>query len=253
MPVSDVLTEIRNNSGREDLFTQAGADNGILRYVNAGQKWLDAKMDGHLVTHVSSIVTGAISLELQYLKSVEDVWVANSTSRYQLDPKDLNWLKEEYAKPTSELTTGRPLYFSLAMANTHPSTRLTATTGYYDVDDIILSTGEAYTGLTRNILLFYPPSDGAYTLKVYGEFRNKTISATTDCTWWTENYPLVLALATMLQIENMYRNTQGQNDLLNSIERELDGIDKDVVRKEIVGRNQIRGNAYKYLDNFGRS
>ena len=89
-------------------------------------------------------------------------------------------------------------------------------------------------------ILFMPPADGVYAMTIYGGFFSD-LSDDLDTTYHSEMYPELLLMASNLALEVFFRNTQGFNDWLNSMQVWLRTIDHDLVRAEMV----LAGNTLK--------
>lgn len=88
----------------------------------------------------------------------------------------------------------------------------------WDFEDVDFSVGSDLTSMFKNVgLLLMSPSDSRYTVTVFGYFRSKTLSNNTDLNFWSVNHSSVLVIASTLILEMFYRNTQGQNDAMNSL------------------------------------
>jgi hypothetical protein len=107
----------------------------------------------------------------------------------------------------------------------------------YDYDDIT-----PYTVPQFNGIVLAPPSDGEYTLTVFGDFFSKPLVADTDCTYWTEVRPDILVLAACYQLEMYYRNMSGAENYRRNIDVLVDGIRNDKIRETVAWRRKtIKG------------
>lgn len=260
MATSDVMTLFKQFSGRHDLFTQAGLDNGALRFLNKAQRLLDNKVEDRMLSHISSIALSDWTKELSYIIALEDIWISDADGRVQMEKKDLNWLRAMYSKDHDELTEGRPKYFTLAQGELHPDTRLTQVQldALHDSGDLMNYEGSgSYDGFTKQVLLWYPPADGTYTMRIFGRFKSQTLVYTTTPavdieTYWTEQHELLLVATALMIVEMFYRNTQGVSDYKIAHDILFNDLDQEATSKEIVQRTHIRGNIYKYLEDIGR-
>jgi len=67
------------------------------------------------------------------------------------------------------------------------------------------------------------------------------MSADADETWWTLEAPETLITAALYMLERSYRNSEGAKDWLVGIERDLQGLESDVISEEIMGVDQMEG------------
>ncbi|MCP4392858.1 MAG: hypothetical protein GY804_01090 [Alphaproteobacteria bacterium] len=126
------------------------------------------------------------------------------------------------------LDTGTPTYFSSIQSL--PSPQLTVNNmGSTETFELLFGT----TKHKEDGILFLPPADGAYTMTVFGRFFS-VLSDDLDTSYHSEMYPELLLMAASMALEVMYRNTQGVNDWLFSMDKWLRGADHDLAEEEIV-------------------
>jgi len=252
MPLSNVRNLFIALSGRKDLVTGSGADNGADAYINAGQDYLDAhQLTPKSISHyLKDVAIGAYKLEVANLRILHEVWVIDADGRTQLEPKTLNWLKTEYSEDLDDIDSGTPLYYCRDISGLAPQhaelTDSTYTTDFtYGHETIIFGNHWKKTNL-----LILPPPDAVVTIDVVGEFYSKTLPDTTtgkdatvyaDQSYWTEVHPGLLVDAALMMLERSYRNTSGMIDWKNSIELTLQGIDFDLVSQDIAGVSAMEG------------
>jgi len=228
-------------SGRYDLVADNGSDQGANFYINAGIRLLD-EMRIHpksMARHISKPDAGAISIEVTDVLAFKEVWAQSADGRSIVDKKSLGWIREEYAKESSEIDQGKPLYWSPAVLGLAPfQSALTADDldGLLDWEDI--KTGDHYN---YDGIIFMPPTDGTYTISIWAEFYSKKLVADTDKNFWSVRYPILVIKAAMYQLESIYRNTEGMKDALNALDFELTRLDHASVRQEIAGINRMKG------------
>ena len=121
-----------------------------------------------------------MKLEFLYARAIKEVWIMDSDGRSKLTPKTLSWIRKTYADVLSDIDTGTPLYYSLAIIGLSPEQASLTSEDYtdeftYDVDEIRFGDHYLYNGI-----IFMPPSDGVYTVTIIGEFFSKTLSNDTD-------------------------------------------------------------------------
>jgi len=136
----------------------------------------------------------------------------------------------------NQITVGQPLYWAPLISTPHPEMLLSNLP--------TLDTHDLFFGLERfkkDGVLIMPPADQSYVLTIYGYFFSK-IEDDADVSYHSEMYPELLVMSSALVLEAFYRNTQGVQDWLSSINLFLKGIDHDLVREEMVlSGNQLRG------------
>jgi hypothetical protein len=249
MSLLAVRRDFAKLSGRHDLVTNFGAgtytDNGADFFLDSGQRMLDRKA-GFLRAYAwykKDVAVGSYKLIFQKSAVVKEVWVkCSGEDRYQLEKKDLEWLRTEYGDDYSALDQDAPLYYSPMPINLAPTqsalTGTTYTTEFtYDVEELSLPTDDynAYSGI-----LFMPPVDQTYTVSVLGRFESKTLTGDVK-TWWTEVHPDILILAGMWSLERFYRNSEGQRDYMLAINDAINDLDRDLVEQEVQDIDEMEG------------
>lgn len=242
-----VRTDFVTQTGRYDLVvdTTDYADNGADFLIKAGQRWLDMKQwhRKSVARYKKDLAAGDHIVNIQNLRSAQEVWIANSDGRLPLSPKSLAWLREEYAKDPSDETQGTPEYYALTAHRLAPEQKALTSSNYtteftYDVEDVMFpDEGDAFL---YDSIIIMPPPDEAYTLEVIGYFFS-VLENDTDKSFWSVNYPEVCVLAAMLAETMFFKNSEGMKDLVISIDEFLSGIDKDHVDWDVAQFNQIGG------------
>ena len=136
----------------------------------------------------------------------------------------------------NQIGTGQPVYWAPLLTTPHPSLSLSSVTSDESQDLLF--------GLDRfqkDGILIMPPADSSYTISIYANFFS-LLTNDADVSYHSEMYPELLLMASMLAVEVFYRNTQGVNDWLSSMQLWLKGIDHDLVREEgVLAGTQMRG------------
>ncbi|MHA2403901.1 MAG: hypothetical protein ACXADH_12975, partial [Candidatus Kariarchaeaceae archaeon] len=244
-----IRTLLIDQTGRFDLGTDPAngdySDNGANFHIRAGQRILDLMQDHPrtIATYQKDIASGENTAVFKYNRSVERVWVTaggttDDTGRNELEKVDHTWLKNEYTAPVASLTADRPKYYARSIIGLAPEQiGLTVAGGAnpytndftYDFEDIEFG----QDNLDKTGIVFYPPSDGTYTVIVKGRWFSRPLLTDADKSFWSVNYEDALVLASMLSIEKSRRNFQGVNDMRDAIRDILFGIDKDMSSDEI--------------------
>lgn len=243
MSLLQVRKLFRQISGRFDLVSEDGSDNGADQYINAGQKYLDRLDETQKSWGICYRFAAANFWAVQFplCRAVKEVWVSTSTKRWQLEKaKSLAWLTSEYlSKPGSLRSTGNPTYYSPTIVRSMP-----------DVNETPPADFEAFAGFVDvmstnyyeyNSILFAPPADEKLAFEIRGLFYSPELSEDDDKSYWSEANPMILVMAAMRQIEVVNRNTQGVNDWTSSIMQEITGLGMDLVEELIAEADQMRG------------
>jgi len=229
MPLSKLRLMFVEATGRHDL----GAPEPVMGasyYLNAGQRMLDKMLSDakSVAVYFKDLAAGNMLVTLPKCRIIDEVFLITSTARVQLDKESIHRLRADYADKTALLTRGVPAYWAPCIIRPYPKTVVPASYAQPWGLDHILATGhEGYNGI-----LLMPPSDGIYTLEVWGLFYSDQLIYDGDKSYWTEEHPEILLKAAIYQLEGMYRNTEGQKDLLEAVKIDMDGLVKDVVEQE---------------------
>jgi hypothetical protein len=242
MNLGTVRDQFLKMSGRYDLGTLGtdspstnGTDLGGDFYLNAGMKVLDRMRDGPkaLGRYFNELAADAWYDKFQLCRSVKEVWINNTSGRSQLEKKDINWLRAEYSGLISGTDSGTPLYYAPAELRVVDATDMDSLGGFFNY---VYSTTEDYNGV-----VFLPQTDEAIVLEVWGHFYTEEMSSNSDRNFWTDLQPMLLLMAALYQLEVSYRNTEGANDWMRSIELQITTLDFDTVEQDVQDVDQMEG------------
>lgn len=238
-------------SGRYDLMNVDYTDNGADFFINAGQQRLDRmQSSGNMqAKYIQKVAAGTIKVYVAGLRAVYKVWAGNTTDGLvELSKADnIQYLRQIYQEQLSGVDQGTPTWYAPAIFRPFPdSSTTTSLSGYYDIDDLILSTSPAH--FTYAGVIIMPPPDKEYYVSVYGLYYSPTLSATlSGVTWtqtksfWSEVYPSILLKAALYELEAFYRNSEGAKDWDNALRVDISGLDMDAADQESAEINQIGG------------
>lgn len=241
--LSEIREELVRQTGRYDLVvdTTDYADDGADFYIKNGQRYLDRqintpKSDARYQEDVSS---GNFMIKLEYMRALEQAWAVQDGVRQELEEKPLEWIQEQYPKQYDNVETGIPTYYSPAVIRLSPGQSDVSSGDYenvftYDSESVVFDNHYSYNGI-----IFMPPADGTYTIKLIGKFMSEPLENDSDKSYWSVNHPNLLIYAAMYQIEKFYRNTQGMKDMKVAIDDELRGISNDRIQQESAGVNSM--------------
>ena len=238
MPLSTIRSMLVEATGRQDLL-DTGMAIGADTLINEGQKLLDRRLDGSKsgARYQIDIDLNDILVPIPKCRTIKRVFLYSGTERVELIKKDIHELRSEYADKTSLIATAQPAYFSPIWARPYPEQVDPALFHQSWTFDDIITTGH----YTFNALLIMPPSDGDYTLDIWGNFYSDLLVNNADESYWTEVHPLLLVSAAMYRLECIYRNTEGQKDLMGTIDNDMIDITKDVIEEDAEGRSVMKG------------
>jgi len=240
------LAQIRANfvakTGRNDLVAGDGTtDDGANFFINAGLRLLDTLQDNPYTKrrYMKDVVSGAYTLSFQYCRSVEKVWMSNANQRYELTgPMSEEWIRRNYEVAIADIATGVPVYYCTNVIKLAPSqideTLVGFTDATYDKGDIVYGRDWTYTGI-----LFMPPADGTYTATVYGKFFTERLAEDANTNYWSNEYPDLLVMAAMAELELFNRNREGFLDIVEGLKNGLNAVDFILVEQEIAGESTM--------------
>lgn len=246
-------------SGRADLATVKGADNGANWFINAGQQMLEsmALLPQMFRNFPIILQAGSFYVPVPGLISAENVMFceAGQYGVTRLTKANLSELQDEYpdlqvqntllrpvvsGQATVLTGCGTPLYYTTVMGITSPARNLikqaladNATLGN---DASLVSTDYG-----QKTVRIFPGSLTGGTLMIEGYFNSPVLNEDGEGTFWTALYPNILVHAALYQLEVFYRNTEGAQDWMRAIQLALMNLDQTAVQDEQVNINQMEG------------
>lgn len=246
MEYKDIRYKFCEISGRYDLVTATQEDNGADFFLNLAQKYLDRFFDDGkaIARYPVAMAAGEYIAKTVGIRSIKEVWIANSEGKSELEKCTFQELQTEYSDGFAYTDRGTPAYYAPAVFRPYPDT-LASVAGLYGVDDLILNATEHYT---YNGVVIMPPPDVAYTLEIVGLFYSPVLSATlSGAVWtqtksyWTEVHPETLIKAAIYQIDAMYHNNSGATDYKNLVLEDVTGLIADDTEQMLTSYLQMSG------------
>jgi hypothetical protein len=232
--------KFREISGRFDLVSDAGVDLGAGFYINEGRKYLDRLNETQKSWGICYrfMETGFWSVHFPYCRAIKEIWVATTSSRWQLEKVRLQDLISEYLTglPSSR-SLGTPLYYSPCITR-------------YIPENVTINDLEAFIGWVEvpigpahdfNAIMVDVPTSEKLTVMIHGLFYSAELVNDLDENYWSAVHPLLLITAAMRQIEVVNRNTQGVNDWDNSIKGDMQTLGFDLVEELIAETSEMEG------------
>ncbi len=240
------LLEIRKQflalSGRIDLVDEdTFADTGAGFFINAGQRWLDVHFIGKNAKgrYFKQWPAGTYTIHIPACRAIQEVWAYDDESRWKLELKDLDWLRENFTDDWRALTRGTPQYYCPTVLRQFPANPEQAI-GEADYAanqaNVLASSSFDHDGI-----VILSPLEIALSIEVWGLFHSNMLNQDTDLSWWSVRYPEVLIYAALRQLEIGHRNTQGVNDWTSAIVDMLGSLDQDQVTEDTIDANVMRG------------
>ena len=225
--IAQVRDNFRRISGRLDLTTVQ-----IDEYLNRGQMYLDEVTDFQkapqrlqaLMVQGQSLITFTSTL-----RSIREVWIADTEHRYKVDKVSDVWLRATYSMPLASQDQGRPLYYV-----PDPLTYRNAS-GLFLWGTVVFD-----DSFDKNGLLLVPVADGSYQVEVVGRFYSPVLSDA-HSSWWLTNHPRMLERAALRELEADYRNTAGIRDHENAMAATLNSLMNDQAEEDAQDIMQMEG------------
>ena len=240
----------RTQTGRYDLVNSDGSDNGLDFYVNAGQKYLDrvADIPSNIGRRFIDIAAGDYVVKFTNSRSVLEVWCIGvddagdivrlpltKVQNNELRGVDKKTLEQAYVGVFGGIEQERPQYYAIAQLRMVQDSGVPGG-GIGGMMDVLVDGYQIYNGV-----FLMPPADGSYTIEVIGNFYSDPLTSDTSTSFWSEQHPNILIMATMRQLEIVHRNREGRLDWEDAITSEVIGIDMDGVAQECADVDQMEG------------
>jgi hypothetical protein len=235
------LGEIREKfvqfSGRYDLINTDDSDNGADFFINAGQRFLDRRVDFRKSDgrQYKELTSGNWYFKLQNCRTLERVWVNTSEERWQLIRKDLIWLRNEYPSLINATDQGDPNYWAPAILRGMDITDMNNQGTFFNYA-LAEAGNEDYQGL-----VILPPPDTSVVVELWGKFYSPTLTLDTNESYWTVTAPETLVASALYRLEIMYRNSEGAKDWLAAIDVDLRDLDKDNIQEDVTNVDTMEG------------
>lgn len=240
-----IITNVIEDTGRLDLVASAHhgdyTDNGIVRHVNAGQRWLDTHFEykGDSAFIYKVLAAGQTIVTFNKARYIEEVFLmSNGGRRRALRFKNARELLTSVYPEVdqSEIDRGEPMYWTLRPVGLAPE--------QYDLDaDDLLAAGAVdYQWLQYgnyyllDSIIVAPPPDQAYTLAIRGRYYSKELLLPADVSFWSVNRPELLEDSTKASImRRLSRNATGYKDVTDPILADLRQLAYDMYSEEVAG------------------
>lgn len=224
--VADIRTRFKDTTGRDDL-----TDAKIDEFIWTGQKVLDrlAELPQLVGFFFKNLVAGDKHVDIANLRSVIRVTVDDGVDK---DPPLVKVrmvdLRETYTEPWANVTPGRPLHYAIgtsALATEQSASEPAALT--HDAADVTAVADRD----TKRRVMFMPPADKVYTLRVECKFFTEKLSDSATTNFWSSEHPELLNWAACWAHEVRMQNTTRAEDWMRQIRFEMDLLDNDAVEE----------------------
>lgn len=211
-------------TGRFDLVQdeESYADNGANFYIQAGQRFLDKsfKHSKSFGEQVVQLKRGLETYSLDNYLSVTNVQVSTPDSGWvTLGLRQDDEINE--VKPSGSNALGLPRFYSVVNLMRSPLVE------------------RSETAIMKLGIRLFPVPDTELEAKISGRYTTP-LTKDSDTSFWLVAYPETLIRAAQYQIESFHRNTQGANDHLMAIQRDMLELEHDEIESEIGQISQMR-------------
>jgi len=225
-------------SGRYDLETMDGKDNGANFFINAGQKFLDRMLDIDRLRarYTRKVSVGEGLVRLLRARVVKQVYISDidGDNKKELCKESYSSYSYNFPKDETLQETGSPSYWTPYIVR-HGQVTSEPIDVASAMMDIVADDEDIEV-----IRIFPAPSDDMI-LEVVGLFYSPTLSEDNDRSFWSAKYPEILIQAALLRLEGFMRNSEGYRDQLSALQLEVQQLDFDHVAQQIVDVNQMEG------------
>lgn len=232
------LAEIRDlfikRSGRYDLITEDGQDNGANFFIQSGCRFLDRRSDIRRNQEASTVW----QVGRDGLLHLRDCWMIKDVLLFDSDGwKPLSKLNSKNATRSLFLRSSTPRFYTIQTTRYAPVTKRTPSA-------LVMVPASAFVqqdmASTAMLLELSPKPAESITVEVRGNFYSPLLEHDGDTNPWSENFPDTLIKAALYQLEIFYRNTEGANDWLVSIQLDLTDAEQmevfsDIQNKDVMG------------------
>lgn len=232
MDAARVLEEFIRISGRKDL--ESPDSSGVSRaygFINQAQIWLDDHLEhpGLLLRHPFKLEPGESVLYLERLRYVDWIRILDQGNWREVGQVEA----EELLYRPKSMHPGAPRWYA------HHTGVLDPSIVGFDPEEWEGSEGIlAEDSHGKDLLIFAPAPSETHELELHGAFYSKGLQTNNDTSFWTRAYPHLLIETALYHLEVSYRNTQGANDWMESIQRKLMSIEKNIVNRELSHGNR---------------
>jgi hypothetical protein len=243
MNLLEIRTQFIKISGRYDLVVDASAfaDNGADFYIQQGQRSLERRLDSRPTgaKYYIDLEVGDYLVKIKNSRVIQEVWILDTDTRTQLSPITHEALRElAYTTPLSSATRAQPqVYYPTSLRRSPDDEDGSGDSALLQTYlDIVSPSDPDYNGI-----VLYPPVDKAYGLEIVGLFYDYKLTTDTESNYWSSNYPTLLIMAALRELEIMYRGSKTVSRWDEIISAEVAGIDMDSVAQEITHSNRMEG------------
>lgn len=231
--LATVRDSFLRDSGRFDLGTVGGEDNGADWFINSAQRYLDRLQETPMSFRrfQSDYDRGEGNFVIQDLIAPKKITIENDFGKSKLYHKEYDELVEIY-DPEQEIQYGPPLYYDFAIAGLSPEL---SDLGYHNYAEQFTrqSTDVKFGNFWKTkTLVIRPVPDVSGTLILYGRFYSPILREDEDRSYWTEEAEQALVFASLYMLEASMRNRDASQYWHSLLGNELNVIDNELIWRD---------------------
>ena len=238
MNFAQVKALFRQMSGRYDLADDDPAE-VIDTLINSASKFLDRRTDVQKSygIHFASLLANGFRVTFPICRAVKEVWVASTTNRWQLKKKPVQDILVEYLSSNDDVESGDVTYYSPVITRKIPeNANLSSFSSYMTYIDVTIDPEH-----DNNAIVVAPPTDENLMVEIRGLFYSAALSDEDDENYWTVNYPTLLVMATLYELEIFNQNKSKSDAWYDAIKERIVQLGMDLVEEEISEIDQMDG------------
>lgn len=231
MDCSALRVAFVQRSGRNDLVKTVDGDpyvdNGANDYLNRGQRLLDSlvTLRHHKRCLVKVMSPGDWSVVCRNVRRVDCIRFSDGEFRYPVSLEQYSDFVFNTSIP-AQSSPGIPIVATLVSARLAPEQASDVAgdfAGASDWEDLLFG-DDAHV---YDRVVWSPPLDRELTVRIDGLWWTEDLSADDSLTWWSVNEPHLVVSAAMAELESDYRNSEGYQDILRSMQSRIEALDWD--------------------------
>lgn len=233
MNLREIRDEFIRRSGRYDLITDDGQDNGANFFIQSGSRFLDRRSSLNNTRKGLAV----LSCRPDGLLHVQDCWLVHNVECMLQDRwTPLMKAHSDRCFRTVFTPVGRPSFYVEKTSRYVPDIQEFPACA----TNVPASAFDFQHMACHHIMLeIFPHPSSDCTIRVEGCFYSDHLGFDEDRNIWSDRFPDTLIKAALYQLEIFYRNTEGAQDWLNSIQLDLTDAEQLEVLAEIDGKDEM--------------
>lgn len=243
MNLQQIRRQFVETSGRYDLVSEDGTDNGANFFINAGVRFLERQGDfetGQIYTTNIALAANANSF------IVQNCWDVLSVGM-RVDNNSIVYLTRMMSAYTFKNMFGTCIHIEGCAPYTfftEPVREIgLATKAAKDISlsvELFTSTEASYKDtISGTKISLTPVPTQSLNLVVKGHFTTPPLTQDSDTNIWSDDYPDLLLKASLYELEVFYRNSEGAKDWLEAVQIDMRSIEQQQILSYIRGKDTM--------------